>query len=139
MKIIQATLEHLPGILEINKIIDYGNPEFFMIESIEAKRVSVCMSEDKQIVWYSLYQEIWGNTLLLALVKVLPDFQWNKIGTKLIHYFEEQAKARWHSKYLSSTELSNILSQKFHKKLWFEPIGELGMTHGKELFYKKEL
>lgn len=136
--IIVATLAHLPAILEINQIINYENPEAFMRESIGSWRVKVFLEQDA-VLGYSLYQTIWGNTPFLALVKVFPEHQGKGVGTQLVHEFEKNIKSQWFSSYISSTETSNILSQQFHKKLWFQEIGVLKMEHGDEIFYMKDL
>lgn len=138
MKIIQAQEQHLEEILQINKVYDYGNPNIFIEESILKWKVLIALVWDK-VVGFLLYQYIWWNTLFLALVKVLPYYQWQWIGSELISSFEESGKQRGDKKYLSSTEEKNIQSQKFHQKLWFKKIGTLDMPHGREVFFIKEI
>lgn len=133
-----AQKHHLDEILEINKIIDYGNPKEFIEESIDLWRVEVYIKGDR-VVAFSLYQSIWWNTLFLALVKVLPNYQWNGIGVSMVRSFEDKMKEEWYKEYMSSTEKINILSQNFHDKLWFTKIGNLDMPHGEEIFYIKKL
>lgn len=138
MKIIPAQEQHLREILQINKVYDYGNPDIFIQESISRWEVLIATTWEN-VVGFLLYQYIWGNTLFLALVKVLPDYQWQWIGGELISSFEESGKQRGDKKYLSSTEEINTPSQEFHKKLWFKEIGTLDMPHGREVFFIKEI
>lgn len=134
----QAEKHHLREILEINLVIDYENPDDFVEYCLEKGYVAVYI-EDDTVKAFSLYQLIWGNTLMLTLVKVLPECQGNWIGTSLIADFEEKMVQIWYKKYLSSTEKTNVLSQKFHSKLGFKEIGLLSMPHGEEIFYEKKL
>lgn len=138
MKIIHAQDIHLSEILIINKIYNYGNPDDFIFQHIQLGQVLVAM-KDKKVVGFLLYQYIWWNTLFLALVKVLPEYQNIWIGTSLIQKFEMDAKNKWNMNYISSTELTNANSQKFHEKLWFQQIGLLDMPHWEEIFYTKDL
>lgn len=137
MEIIQAQKEHLQEIININNFVNYWNPDSFIEESIHNWYVQIVI-QDKKVLGFSLYQIMWGNTVFLALLKVHPEYQWKGIWTKLIDEFENTIRNKY-SSYCSSTEEKNILSQKFHDKLWLQKIGILDMPHGKEVFYRKEL
>ncbi len=140
MKILTAKILDLSAILNINTTFDesheYSHSEDFMLEQLHAGRIFVCKI-DWEVVWYLLYQVLWGNTPLLSLIKVLPNYQWKWIGTSLLTYFEKELRSRWHNLYISSTEKTNILSQKFHEKNNLKKIGSLDMNHGNEIFYSK--
>ena len=138
MHIKKAGRNHLSWLVAINKIIDYDNPDEFILESIEWGRVFVALS-DKRVIGYLLYQVIWGNTPFLALLKILPDFQGQWLGTKFIHVFEEEVSELWYKSYISSTGVENTGSKIFHEKKWFSQIGTLDMPFGGEVFFKKEL
>lgn len=134
----QANVEDAIDILEINKMIDYGNPEEFIRESIILEKVYVCILEEK-IVGFLLYQKIWGNTIFLSLIKILPRYQRQWLWSKLLAIFESNIKESWYVEYVSSTEKRNKLSQKFHEKHNFKIIWDLNMSHGNELFYMKKI
>ena len=138
MKIIPATHKHLSEIIELNKIVDYENPDSFMKESVDLWRVLVGI-EDNRVVWFLLYQELWGNTILLALIKVHSDFYGQGIGSQLLQDFEILLQNKWIKSYISSTMPDNIWAQRFHTKRWFTHIWDLQMYHGNEMFYRKEL
>lgn len=127
------------GALEaLNKIIDYHQPEAFMHEHIKLERVLVVELED-QVIGYALWQVIWGNTPLLALVKVFPKYQKKGAGSALITEFEARIKRDGFKNYMSSTMTNNELGQSFHVKKGFAPIGTLHMHYGDEIFYRKDL
>lgn len=138
MEITQATSEHLDWIFILNSLIDYGNPECFIQNNVENWCVFVAL-RDEEVVGFSLYQTLWGNTVFLSLLKVHPDFQKQWIWTQLINRVLQKIQSDGFNSCLSSTERKNILSQKFHNKLWFYQIGELEMPHWAEIFYRKDL
>lgn len=116
MKIIPASTHHLEEIIEVNKFIDYGNPDCYIHDSIKNGLVFVAI-DDGKVIGFSLYQVVWGNTPLLALVKVHPNYQGKGIGTKLVEATEKKLKKEGFHSYTSSTEEKNSYSQKFHNKL----------------------
>lgn len=138
MNIRTATTSDWPALEHINHVIDYGQPEAFMHEQVKLERVLVA-EKDGTVVGYALWQFMWGNNPFFALLKVLPEFQKNGIGTQLLTAGEAAIKKAGFNSYLSSTELSNEPGQTWHDKNNFTPIGRLGMLHGEELFYKKDL
>ncbi len=140
MKYTQATADHLSEIEAINEIIDYGNPESFMKEEIAAGRVIVAVDgAEDEVIGYGLYQVIWGNNPFLALVKVKPPHQRQKIGTNLVSEIEKKLKKEGFKKLLSSCELDNRVSVDFQKSLGFEPGGSIEMVHGWERFFIKDI
>lgn len=128
----------LVSVLEINAEVDYWNPDNFMSDCINDKSVIVATIKG-EILGFLLYQKLWGNTPFLALVKVKEKHQRKWIWKRLVEFFEEELIKQEFESYISSTELKNIDSQKFHDKLWLSSIWKLDMTHWKELFYIKEL
>lgn len=138
MNIRVAIIDDLDTVIELNKIVDYGNPDDFMKKSILQERVYVYIDETR-IVGFLLFQYIWGNTPFVSLVKVHPDFQYKWVGSKLVWKFESVIINNWYKYYYSSTWEDNTWSQTFHDKLWFQKIWELNMKFGKEIFYKKAL
>lgn len=138
MDIRQAEIGDLNDITRLNKIDDYGNPDCYIKDSIKNSCVFVAES-DVEIVWFSLYQVIWGNTAFLALVKVHPNYQNQGIWSLLVKTTEDKLKQDGFSSITSSTEDKNTRSQNFHTKLWFVRIWMLDLPHGKEIFYRKEL
>ena len=132
----------IESIIAVNKKFspdhEYDHPRSFIKESIEHKRILVSKKND-QITGYLLYQILWGNTPFLALIKILPDFQAQGLGSDLIKNFEIKIKADGFKKYISSTEKSNKAAQAFHMKNNFKNIGHLNMIYGEELFYSKKI
>jgi len=138
MKIRLATMADWPALEALNEVIDYGQPASFMHEQIDLERVLVVELEGK-VIGYALWQITWGNTPLLALVKVFPEHQQKGAGTALIKAFEARIKADGFKNYMSSTMSDNSVGQAFHSKKGFSDIGTLNMHYGDEIFYKKDL
>ena len=138
MKIRKAKIGELQEIITLNKIVNYHQSDSFMKESVMSWRVFVIAWKDG-IKGFLLYQELWGNTTLLSLLKVHSSFYQKWIGTKLLEYFEEYLKKQWITSYMSSTMPDNAWAQVFHKKKGFQYIGTLDMHYGDEIFYRKEL
>lgn len=133
-----ATKADLPDIEALNQIYNYGNPEWFILQEIEAARVHVAV-KDKHVVGFGLYQILWGNNPFLALVKILPEYQRQDIGTNLVKAIEIDLKKQGHTQLLSSCEPDNQVSINFQQYLGFLPTGEVKMAHGPETFFIKEL
>lgn len=134
----QAELTDLQDIIDLNKIDDYGNPDDFIWDSIKNWRVFVAETNNT-IVWFSLYQVIWGNTPFLALVKVHPKYQNKWYWSALVGVTENRLKDNDFSSLTSSTEEKNTGAQNFHESLGFTKIWVLTLPHGREVFYRKEL
>lgn len=133
-----ATAADWPTLEALNKVIDYGQPKPFMLENVELGRVLVAELNNKTI-GYALWQFIWGNTPLLALVKIFPEDQLKGAGKALVKEFETRINAEGFKNYISSTMSDNADGKVFHSKMGFEEIGTLNMHYGDELFYKKNL
>lgn len=125
-------------IIEINKFVDYENPDDFIYESIEKWRTYLIIIEEK-IVGFLLYQFIWGKAPLISLLKIHSDFQKQGYGSRLLSRFENDLREWWYSNYYSSTEDSNNGSQSFHTKSWFKEIWRLTMKFWDEIYYGKQL
>ena len=138
MHIRLATAHDWPTLEALNKIIDYSQPASFMHEHIKLGRVLVA-ENNGQVVGYALWQVLWGNTPLLALVKVFPEHQKQGAGSALITAFETVIKAQGFENYMSSTMANNSDGQAFHAKKGFSSIGTLNMHYGDEIFYRKDL
>ena len=132
-----AHIDDLKEIITLNKIVDYHQPDEFMKESIQAWRIFVYKNQEK-IIGFLLYQVLWGNTILLSLLKVHNDYYQQWIGTKLLHHFEEYLKQQEIKSFMSSTMPDNIWAQTFHEKKWFQYVWTLEMHYGNEIFYRKD-
>lgn len=140
MNIRFATKNDISAIEKINTFFDteYENPSDFFLESILHNRLLVAKKKEK-IIGYLVYQILWGNTPILALVRVHPDFQRKNIGQEMVLFFEEELRKKGFTEYISSHEIVNIISENFHKKLEMKCIGKLEMIYGKEKFYRKKI
>jgi len=138
MHIRTATTADWPTLEALNHVIDYEQPKPFMLESVELGRVIIAELNGKP-VGYGLWQIIWGNTPLLALVKVFPEDQRQGAGSALVAEFEKRISAEGFKNYISSTMANNPDGKAFHTKMGFEEIGTLNTQYGDELFYKKDL
>jgi len=138
MEIRKAEIQDLDRIIELNQIINYENPDDFMLNSISEGQVFVSI-EDQKITGYLLYQLIWWNTPFIALIKIFPDFQKKWYGKALIDICEQEFKSKGLRYYYSSTGSENGWAQIFHEKLWFSGIWDLKMNFWDEIFYRKDL
>jgi L-amino acid N-acyltransferase YncA len=138
MKIRMATKDDWPTLEALNKVIDYSQPKPFMLENVKLGRVLVAEIGGRAI-GYALWQIIWGNTPLLALVKVFPEDQLKGAGKAINREFEKRIKADGFKNYLSSTMANNPDGKVFHVQMGFTEIGTLKMHYGDELFYRKVL
>lgn len=132
-----AQINDLKEIITLNKIVDYHQPDEFMKESILAWKIFIYKDQEK-IKGFLLYQDLWGNTILLSLLKVHSDFYKQWIGTSLLKYFENFLQEKGIKSYMSSTMSDNIWAQIFHEKKEFKNVWTLEMHYGNEIFYRKD-
>ena len=122
-----GAVSDLADLDSINKIVAYSNPSEFMEEAIDKGCIFVAAKDEDSVVGYGLIQFLWGDTPLLSLLKVLPEYQGTGIGTQLLAAVETKLSGEGHKSLFSSTDKTNELSQRFHAKHGFEKIGELDM------------
>jgi GNAT superfamily N-acetyltransferase len=95
---------------------------------------------DEQPVGFLLYSILWGNTPLIELIKVKPEFQRNGIGKSLMAAAVQDIKNRIpYEVIISSSETANDMGNLFHKHMGFEPAHSITMYHGEENFYRIQL
>ena len=137
-----ASLSDIESIILINTLIDpsndYAHPRKFLEEQISSKRV-LLITLWREIIGYLLYQILWGNTPFLAIINISPTYQRQWHGTHLIQSMEIKLKTEGFLSYISSTERINTFSQWFQTSQSLVEIGSLHMSHGEEIFYRKNL
>lgn len=136
-----ATLNDRAGIDKITEEFSdhgYSHSSRYFDEAISTQKVLLAL-EDEKVVGYLTFHIIWGNTPYIELLRVSSSYQKKGIGSKLLLELEKKLKADGHEVLLSSSERVNDVGNNFHKKYGFDPIGELNMIYGKEVFYKKNL
>lgn len=135
-----ATPDQLDDVWQLQEKSEtsWPHPKWFFEESLKQERVLLAQ-DDKIPVAYLLYQVLWGNTAFLSLVKVLPDYQRNGVGTALVRLLEERLKNLGFKSYITSSETTNVKTRRPLLEDGFIDIGELKMAHGEELFYIKKL
>lgn len=139
-----ATSQDLDAVIAAKKKVTPAEPlytevEQVIAENIQAERLYVAETENGEVAGFGMFHIIWGDTAMLALLKVDPDHQGQGVGSQILKAVQDDVASRGYENLLSSTEKINELSQKFHAKSGFEEIGELDMPHGVEYFYKKQL
>ena len=138
MKTRTATDADWPYLKALNEIIVYDQPDLFMHEQVKLGRVVVAEINEK-VIGYALWQIIWGNTPILALLKVFPEHQKQGAGKNLIVEIEKRIKKEGFNHYMSSSTADNQSAQIYHEKMGFKNVGTLNMWHGEEVFFKKDL
>lgn len=116
----------------------YSHASSYFDNALISQKILVAI-EGGRIVGYLTHHIIWGNTPYIELLRVTSLFQRKGVGLKLLSELEKMLKAAKYEVLISSSERTNEVGNNFHKKSGFEPIGELDMIYGKEVFYKKVL
>ena len=117
---------------------EYSHSPKYFNEAISSQKLLVALIENK-VVGYLTYQLIWGNTPFLELMRVTLSQQNKGIGSELLRKLEIILKKSGYKVLISSSEEVNEVGNAWHQKKRFEPIGQLKMIYGVEIFYKKEI
>lgn len=117
---------------------DY-HPESYFDSRIRDKMIFIAKIE-QDVVGFLIYTIIWGNTPMIELIKVKPEYQRQGIGKKLLRAALKEISERVPYKVvLSSSEVVNKNGNLFHEKMGFLPSSVVTMFHGEERFYTYNL
>jgi len=104
---------------------------------IASKEIYVVQENDALIGWLR-YNLFWDNIPFMNLIYLLEKYRRNKIGKKLIDYWENEMRKKGYKNVLTSTQ-SNEEAQHFYRKMGYTEIG--GFKYLEEafeiIFYKK--
>lgn len=136
-----ATTEDRVGIDKITG--EFSNHEYshsaqYFDDAIATQKIFIAL-ENEKIIGYVTYHILWGNTPFIELLRVTSNYQRKGIGSKMFTALADKLKADGYNTLISSSEKINEIGNEFHKKQGFQPIGELDMIFGKEIFYLKRL
>lgn len=137
IKITKATsIDDIKVIFE-GEIPDY-HPVNYIQSRINDGMVYIAKLEGN-IAGFLIYNVIWGNAPMIELIKILPKYQRQGIGSKILEITKKDLKEKGFKKLLSSTEVVNPLGLSFHEKEKFVELNDLSMWHGEEKFYSIDL
>ena len=90
---------------------------------------------------YIIYTIIWGNTPYLEHVEVKDSMRGKGIAQTLVKRVLNDIKTREipYQYLLSSAEVTNNVSDEFHKKFGFKTLNTLDMLHSEEQFYQIDI
>jgi len=104
---------------------------------IASKEIYVVQENDVLIGWLR-YNLFWDNIPFMNLIYLLEKYRRNKMGKKLVNYWENEMKEKGYKNVLTSTQ-SNEEAQHFYRKMGYKEIG--GFKYLDEaieiIFYKK--
>ena len=112
-----------------------------LLEAIAEAKVVLAEAEEQGVVGYVRWEHFWDCIPLCLTVLVKPEHRRRGVGRRLYQHIEAAFRQRGCTFWLSSTEETNQVSQRFHESLGFRRIGalaELGQDVP-EVFYRKDL
>ena len=119
-----------------------GSPhsgELFL-RTVSEGKVAVAQSPEG-VVGYVRWDYFWDDIPLCLTVRVRPEHRRRGIGRRLYAHVEERFREEGRAFWLSSTEVTNDVSIRFHEALGFRRIGALADLgqEAAEVFYRKEI
>ena len=119
-----------PYIQYREKWLSTSQPQSFLSHLAETmkdgKTIAEILEDDGVVVGYVWvkFTDVQDYNIMIAEIMdlvVIPDYQHQGVGTKMLEYVEEIARKRGASLLRSDTGMENIASQKFHEKLGLKP------------------
>ena len=89
--------------------------------SVMLHRVYIAETDGKFAGWMR-YGMFWDNTPFMNMLYILPEYQHNEFGRKLVWFWEEQMKSSGHNLLLTST-VEKETAKYFYEKLGYKTIG----------------
>jgi len=103
--------------------LDEHIAESELVGLISTKRVLVARDNDKICGWLR-YNLFWDNIPFMNMLYVLDGYRNEKLGSKLVEFWEKEMQVQGYTKLMTST-LSNEDAQHFYRKLSYKDCGGL--------------
>ncbi|MFZ2587177.1 MAG: GNAT family N-acetyltransferase [Alphaproteobacteria bacterium] len=111
------------------------HPDEFIQSRLRSGYVFVALDENDHPIGFLIYSIWWGNCPFIELIKVVEDMRGMGIGSQLLDVAKAEIKAKGFEMLIASSEMTNMLGQKFHEKLGFKKLNSLVLPHGEEQFF----
>ncbi len=111
-----------------------------LTRKIEWQEIIIAENEDIQVGFLQL-EYLWSLVPFIALIKVLPEYQRQGVGKKLLNFAESFLREKEHKEIYSSSQVNEAEPQKWHRHVGFEECGIIsGINEGiGEIFFCKSL
>ncbi len=92
-------------------------------------------------VGFLQFEYLWSLVPYIALIRVLPKYRKNGIGTKLLEFIENFLREKGHEEIYSSSQADESEPQNWHRHIGFEECGFIsGINEGiGEVFFRKKI
>ena len=130
-----ATLEDLTFVAQ-----DQYIPNTIVQRKIAEGEVFVAVSNG-QLVGYLRLEHLWSIVPYIALIRVMPAYRHQGIGTALLEFLVTTLRQRSHTFVYSSSQADEPDPQAWHRHMGFEECGIIaGLNDGVgEIFFRKRI
>ena len=106
---------------------------------INGKEIYILRNQDGSNIGWMRYGYFWDNTPFMNMLWVDEQYRGNGVGTKVVHFWEEQMRQNGYKMIMTSTQADEG-AQHFYRKLGYQDAGCLILdTQPLELLLIKKL
>ncbi|MDJ0841652.1 MAG: GNAT family N-acetyltransferase [Acidobacteriota bacterium] len=102
----------------------------------------IIASENESRAGFLRYSLFWGKFPYMDMIRVLPEYQKQGVGTALFNLWEQEMRQRNHKLLMTSAEKNELEPQTWHVRNGFTKSGELTFSRHQtvpEIFFVKDL
>jgi ribosomal protein S18 acetylase RimI-like enzyme len=134
--------DDLPAMRELDLVFEsHLHAADVLRRAITEGKIVLAESAQEGVVGYVRWDYFWDTIPFCLTARVKPEHRRRGLGRRLYEHIEASFRQRGCAFWLSSTEETNEVSQRFHESLDFRPIGKL-VDLGQdvpEIFYRKDI
>lgn len=124
---------------------DFLNSNVYISDKILNRKIEwqeiIVAEKDEVLLGFLQLEYLWSLVPYIALIRVLPEYQQQGVGRKLLGFTEAFLLENGHKEIYSSSQVDEAKPQEWHRHVGFEECGIIsGINEGiGEIFLRKKI
>jgi len=123
MEINYASIEDLEYLIQSDSHISSS-----VIERKIQDKLIIIIKLEEVCIWFIRFWFFWDEIPIMNMLKVNKWMRWKWLWRKIVEFWENEMKQRWHEWILTSTQ-ENEEAQYFYRKIWYKDIGQFKLPN----------